>query len=97
MPIATVGPVTQTYLYNGIQGFDIYKSQPDNMPIIKLDASFFDNMIGSNLRNNINPDFIKALITFSNATSEPKYQFLEPKAKDLTLPKDFFENYKPKY
>ncbi|MBC7721744.1 MAG: hypothetical protein H7068_06930, partial [Pedobacter sp.] len=97
MPIATVGPITQTYLYNDTQGFDIYKSKPDNMLIMKPDATFFDTMSGGNFRNNINPEFLKALIDLSNTKPKATYKFLQPQTKDSALPKDLFKNYKPKY
>jgi hypothetical protein len=45
MPMANVGPTGQTFLNNNGNGLDIYKSQPDNMPVAKPDSSYFYTMI----------------------------------------------------
>ncbi len=43
MPSANVGPTNQTFLYNS-NGLEVYISQPDNMPVVKPDGSYSDNM-----------------------------------------------------
>ncbi|MBC7722493.1 MAG: hypothetical protein H7068_10755 [Pedobacter sp.] len=97
MPIASVGATNQILMFSKNQGFNIYKSQPDNMPTIKPDTSFYDKMNGGNFRNNIDPEFLKALIDLSNTKPKATYKLLQPQTKDSALPKDLFKNYKPKY
>jgi hypothetical protein len=43
MPSANVGPSNQIFLYNS-NGLDVYKSQPDNMPVAKPDGTYKDEM-----------------------------------------------------
>ncbi len=43
MPSANVGPTNQIFLYNS-NGLDVYKSQPDNMPVVKPDGTYKDEM-----------------------------------------------------
>ena len=47
MPIGKVGDVNQTFSFNNGQGLNLYKSQPDNMPVAKPDGSLQDNMCSS--------------------------------------------------
>jgi hypothetical protein len=44
MPSANVGPSGQLFLYNNGNGLNIYKSQPDDMPVAKPDGTYKDEM-----------------------------------------------------
>jgi hypothetical protein len=84
MPIGNVGSSRQIFAFNNGRGLNIYKSQPDNMPVAKPDGSYVDNMIAkSTAPNTMADDVIDKL---KNNRFEPKgnskYNFLMPSYKD---------------
>lgn len=83
MPSANVGSSGQTFLYNNGNGLDIYKSQPDNMPVAKPDSSYVDNMVANPTATKNMADVINKL---KHKRFEPKgnakYNFLMPAYKD---------------
>lgn len=85
MPLANVGPSGQTFLYNNGNGLDIYKSQPDNMPVANSDSSYVDNMVAKSLAPKNMTDVINKL---KHKRFEPKgnskFNFVFPSQKDST-------------
>lgn len=83
MPMANVGPSGQTYLFNNGSGLDIYKSQPDNMPVAKPDSNYVDNMIANPTATRNLTDVITKL---KHKRFEPKgnskFNFVIPTCKD---------------
>lgn len=83
MPSANVGPSGQTFLYNNGSGLDIYKSQPDNMLVAKLDSNYVDNMIAKPTAPKTMTDVINKL---KNNRFQPegnsKFNFLMPAYRD---------------
>lgn len=84
MPSANVGPTNQIFLYNDSNGLDIYKSQPDNMPVAKPDGTYKDDM-GTNGRIQAQK-VIDAVKAFKANRFQPegnaKYNFVFPSQKD---------------
>ena len=85
MPSANVGPTNQSFLYNN-NGLDVYKSQPDNMPVVKPDGYYYDNMGVKRIASKTITDAINNL---KNNQFQPKgnakYNFVMPAYQD-TLP-----------
>jgi hypothetical protein len=53
MPVVGFGEITITVLGNNNQGFTLYSATPDNMPVVKPDATFHSNMpiVGATTNN----------------------------------------------
>ncbi|MFC4230665.1 hypothetical protein ACFOW1_02105 [Parasediminibacterium paludis] len=83
MPSANIGPSGQMFLYNNGNGLNIYKSQPDDMPVAKPDSSYLDNMIAKPTAPKTMTDVINKL---KNNRFQPKgnakYNFVLPTYKD---------------
>ncbi len=83
MPIGKVGDVSQSFSFNNAQGLNLYKSQPDNMPVAKPDGSLQDNMSSSSTNTN-------KLLELLSKTQEngfkpkgnSKYNFVMPAYQD---------------
>ncbi len=83
MPIGTVGPTNQVYLYNNGSGLDVYKSEPDNMLVIKPDGSFYDNMGIKKIPNQTLLDIINANKADPfQPSGNTKFNFVFPSKKD---------------
>jgi hypothetical protein len=83
MPSANVGPSGQLFLYNNGNGLNIYKSQPDDMPVAKPDSSYVDNMVAKPTATKTMTDLINKL---KNNRFQPndnaKYNFVLSIYKD---------------
>jgi len=83
MPIGNVGPSGQTFMYNNGGGLNIYKSQPDNMPVAKPDGSYVDNMVAKSTAPKTMTDVIDKLKNNRfQPKSNTKYNFVMPAYKD---------------
>jgi hypothetical protein len=83
MPMANVGSSGQTFLYNNGNGLDIFKSQPDNMPVAKPDSSYVDNMVA---KPRVTKNMADVINKLKHKRFEPKgnskYNFVFPSQKD---------------
>ena len=75
----------QTFVINNGSGLNIYKSQPDNMPVAKPDGSYVDKMIAGNPKENLQ-DLLNNLNTSKANQFSPKgiskYNFVMPAYQD---------------
>ena len=93
MPSANVGPTNQTFLYNN-NGLDVYKSQPDNMPVVKPDGSYIDNMC---IKSSFDTKAFLNLFKTNNSnqfqpSGKTKFNFVMPSKKDSIA---FIDSIKP--
>lgn len=100
MPTVTVGPTNQVYLYNNGTGLDVYKSQPDNMSVLKPDAGFYDNMGIKKIPNQTFLDIINANKPNQfQPSGNAKFNFVFPSKKDSIAFLDSIKTlqFKPKF
>ena len=94
MPSVNVGPTNQIFLYNNGTGLDMYKSQPDNMPVVKPDGSYIDNMC---IKSSIDTEAFLNLFKTNNSNQfqpigNAKFNFVLPSKKDSIA---FIDSIKP--
>lgn len=83
MPIGSVGIAGQSFSFNNGSGLNIYKSQPDNMPVAKPDGSYIDNIGVKRAASTTIADAINA--TRDNQfqpSGNAKFNFVFPSKKD---------------
>ncbi|MDI9365551.1 MAG: hypothetical protein QM541_11410 [Flavobacterium sp.] len=92
MPLVNVSPNGQTFLYNNGNGLNIYKSQPDNMPVVKPDGYYFDNMGIKRIASKTIADVINNFKSNHIQTDgNSKFNFVFPSKKDII---DFVDSVK---
>ncbi len=55
MPIVNTPQIQLTFIENNKKGLDVYKATPDNMYVLKPDASFYSSMPAGNYQTPVTP------------------------------------------